>query len=327
MAFTPFPPRQPSAAARLPLTLMTLDDWALATLTGLDSETYLQGQVTADVAQLTEHQHLLVAHCDAKGKMWSNLRLFRDGEGFAWIERRNVRDAQLTELKKYAVFAKVTINPDDSRVLLGVAGFQARAALTNLFSMLPDSENQAVRDGENTLLWLEHPGERFILVVNEETAQRVTEALRGEAQLNNSQQWLALNIEAGLPVIDTANSAQFIPQATNMQALGGISFKKGCYTGQEMVARAKFRGANKRALWSLAGSASRVPEAGEDLEMQMGENWRRTGTVLAAAQLDDGRVLVQVVMNNDMEPDSVFRVRDDAGSLRIEPLPYSLEEA
>ncbi|CDL16218.1 Folate-dependent protein for Fe/S cluster synthesis/repair in oxidative stress [Klebsiella pneumoniae IS46] len=81
--------------------------------------------------------------------------------------------------------------------------------------------------------------------------------MRGEAQFNNSQQWLALNIEAGLPVIDSANSGQFIPQATNLQALGGISFKKGCYTGQEMVARAKFRGANKRALWTLSGTASR----------------------------------------------------------------------
>jgi folate-binding protein YgfZ len=306
---------------------MTLDDWALATITGKDSETYLQGQVTADVAQLTEHQHLLVAHCDAKGKMWSNLRLFREAEGFAWIERRNLRDVQLTELKKYAVFSKVAIGPDDSRVLLGVAGFQARAALANLFNALPDGENQAVHEGDSTLLWLEHPAERFLLVVSEETAQRVTDALKGEATLNNSQQWLALNIEAGLPVIDTVNSAQFIPQATNIQALGGISFKKGCYTGQEMVARAKFRGANKRALWSLAGNASRVPEAGEDLELQMGENWRRTGTVLAAVQLEDGRVLVQAVMNNDMEPDSVFRVRDDAGSLHIEPLPYSLEEA
>ena len=108
--------------------------------------------------------------------------------------------------------------------------------------------------------------------------------------------------------------------------LGGISFKKGCYTGQEMVARAKFRGANKRALWTLAGHASRVPEAGEDLELKMGENWRRTGTVLAAVQLDDGRLLVQAVMNNDMEADSVFRVRDDANTLSIEPLPYSLEE-
>ncbi|MCP2120656.1 UNVERIFIED_ORG: folate-binding protein YgfZ [Pantoea agglomerans] len=326
MAFTPFTPRQPAASARLPLTLMTLDDWALATLTGADAEKYLQGQVTADVAQLTEHQHLLAAHCDPKGKMWSNLRLFRRQDGFALIERRSLRDAQVTELKKYAVFSKVTIAPDDEHILLGVAGFQARAALNNLFSELPDAEKQVVSEGETSILWFEHPAERFLLVTDVATAERVTDALRGEAQLNNSQQWLALNIEAGLPVIDAVNSAQFIPQATNIQALGGISFKKGCYTGQEMVARAKFRGANKRALWTLTGRASRVPEAGEDLELKMGENWRRTGTVLAAVQLDDGRLLVQVVMNNDMEADSVFRVRDDANTLSIEPLPYSLEE-
>ncbi|MDU5454897.1 tRNA-modifying protein YgfZ [Pseudescherichia vulneris] len=327
MAFTPFPPRQPSASARLPLTLMTLDDWALATLTGADSEKYLQGQVTADVAALTEHQHLLAAHCDAKGKMWSNLRLFRRDGGFALIERRSIRDAQLTELKKYAVFSKVTIAPDDEHVLLGVAGFQARAALANVFTTLPDAEKQAVQEGATSILWFAHPAERFLLVTDVATAELISEKLRGEAQLNNSQQWLALNIEAGLPVIDAANSAQFIPQATNLQALGGISFKKGCYTGQEMVARAKFRGANKRALWYLAGKASRLPEAGEDLELKMGENWRRTGTILAAVQLDDGRLLVQAVMNNDMEPDSVFRVRDDANTLSIEPLPYSLEEA
>ncbi|WP_329600992.1 tRNA-modifying protein YgfZ [Citrobacter koseri] len=326
MAFTPFPPRQPSASARLPLTLITLDDWALASITGADSEKYMQGQVTADVNQLTEQQHLLVAHCDAKGKMWSNLRLFRDGDGFAWIERRSLREAQLTELKKYAVFSKVAIAPDDERVLLGIAGFQARAALANIFSELPNSEKQVVSEGASTLLWFEHPAERFLLITDVATAESLTEKLRGEAALNNSQQWLALDIEAGIPVIDSANSGQFIPQATNLQALGGISFKKGCYSGQEMVARAKFRGANKRALWSLAGKASRVPEAGEDLELQMGENWRRTGTVLVAVQLDDGQVLVQVVMNNDMEADSVFRVRDDANTLHIVPLPYSLEE-
>ena len=304
MAFTPFPPRQPSASARLPLTLITLDDWALASITGADSEKYMQGQVTADVNQLTEQQHLLVAHCDAKGKMWSNLRLFRDGDGFAWIERRSLREAQLTELKKYAVFSKVAIAPDDERVLLGIAGFQARAALANIFSELPNSEKQVVSEGASTLLWFEHPAERFLLITDVATAESLTEKLRGEAALNNSQQWLALDIEAGIPVIDSANSGQFIPQATNLQALGGISFKKGCYSGQEMVARAKFRGANKRALWSLAGKASRVPETGEDLELQMGENWRRTGTVLAAVQLDDGQILVQVVMNNDMEADS-----------------------
>ena len=285
MAFTPFPPRQPSSSARLPLTLMTLDDWALATISGPDSEKYLQGQITADVSHLTDAQHLLAAHCDAKGKMWSNLRVFRREGGFAWIERRSLRDAQLTELKKYAVFSKVTIAANDDLVLLGVAGFQARAALAPLFAALPDAATPVVSEGATSLLWFEHPGERFLLVTD----------------------------------VDS-------PQATNLQALGGISFKKGCYTGQEMVARAKFRGANKRALWTLSGTASRVPEAGEDLELKMGDNWRRTGTVLAAVQLDDGSLMVQVVMNNDMEPDSVFRVRDDAGSLSIKPLPYSLEE-
>ena len=113
MAFTPFSPRQPAASARLPLTLISLDDWALATLSGADAEKYLQGQVTADVSQMTEHQHLLAAHCDPKGKMRSNLRLFRRHDGFAFIERRSLQEAQLKELKKYAVFSKVTIALDD----------------------------------------------------------------------------------------------------------------------------------------------------------------------------------------------------------------------
>lgn len=328
MAFNPFPPRQATASARLPLTLISLEDWALATAVGADGEKYLQGQVTADVAALADNQHLLVAHCDAKGKMWSNLRLFRTPQGFAWIERRSVRDVQLTELKKYAVFSKVTIAADDEHTLLGLAGFQARAALAKVFATLPDESNPLVHENGTTLLWLGLPAERFLIVTSPARAAELTETLRGEAQLNNSTQWLALDIEAGLPVIDAPNSAQFIPQATNMQALGGISFKKGCYTGQEMVARAKYRGANKRALWLLEGTASRVPEAGEDLEMQMGENWRRTGTVLAAVRLDDGSLLVQNVMNNDMEEGNTFRVRDDAGgTLSIKPLPYSLDEA
>ncbi|ELY4776163.1 tRNA-modifying protein YgfZ [Cronobacter turicensis] len=329
MAFTPFPPRQPAASARLPLTLISLEDWALATITGPDSEKYLQGQVTADVTELGENQHLLVAHCDAKGKMWSNLRLFRHGDGFAWIERRSVRDTQLAEMKKYAVFSKVTIAPDDNAVLLGLAGFQARAALANHFTTLPDEQNPRVVDGATTLLWFGLPAERFMVITDADTASQLTEKLRSEAQLNASAQWLALDIEAGFPVIDAPNSNQFIPQATNIQALGGISFKKGCYAGQEMVARAKFRGANKRALWYLAGHGSRVPQPGEDIEMQMGENWRRTGTVLAAVQLDDGHLLAQVVMNNDLEAGTLFRVREESGAhtLHIEPLPYSLEEA
>lgn len=83
-----------------------------------------------------------------------------------------------------------------------------------------------ITEGSSTILWFEHPAERFLLITDAATAETLVEKLRGEAELNNSQQWLALDIEAGIAVIDTANSGQFIPQATNLQALGGISFKK-----------------------------------------------------------------------------------------------------
>lgn len=321
------PPRQPAAASRLPLTLMSLDEWALVSVQGKDSTSYLQGQLTLDVAALDAAQHRPAAHCDAKGKMWSNLRLFHRGEGYAYVLRRNLREQQVTELKKYAVFAKVTIAADDDAVLLGVAGFQARAALANVFATLPDATTPVVQQDDTTLLWFAEPAERFLLITTPAQAEALQQKLAGEAQLNDSTQWLALDIAAGVPVIDSATTAQLIPQATNLQALDAISFKKGCYTGQEMVARAKFRGANKRALYWLAGSASKVPDAASSLELQMGDKWRRTGTVLSGVQLDDGSVWVQAVLNNDLEPDSVLRVEgDESGKLTIQPLPYSLEE-
>ncbi|WP_426766196.1 tRNA-modifying protein YgfZ [Erwinia aphidicola] len=322
-----YPPRQPVASARLPLTLISLEEWALVNASGADHVSYLQGQVTLDVAALADNQHRPAAHCDAKGKMWSNLRLFHRGEGMAFIERRSLRDTQLAELKKYAVFAKVTLIPDDEAVLLGVAGFQARAALAGVFDALPDAGSPVIQQDDSTLLWFNLPAERFLLVTTAAKAQALQDKLAGEAQLNDSRQWLALDIEAGFPIVDSATSAQLIPQATNLQALDAISFKKGCYTGQEMVARAKFRGANKRALFWLAGKAGVVPAANDALEMQMGENWRRTGTVLAACQLDNGEVWVQAVLNNDLEADTVLRVQgDEGGKLAIQPLPYEITQ-
>ncbi|MCG8708668.1 tRNA-modifying protein YgfZ [Brenneria sp. 4F2] len=323
----PFASQPLFASADLPATLISLDDWALVTLTGPDTVKYLQGQVTADVDALSADQHILCAHCDAKGKMWSDLRLFRRAEGFAFIERRSLRDTQLAELKKYAVFSKTTIAADDDVILLGAAGANIRQRLQSAFDALPDAEHPVIQDQDVTLLHFSHPAERFLLVLTASRYAALQEQLTGKTEFNDSRQWLALNIESGLPIIDSGNCTQFIPQAANLQALNGISFSKGCYAGQEMVARAKYRGANKRALYWLAGQAARVPEAGEDLELQLGDNWRRTGTVLAACRLQDNRIWVQAILNNDLGADSALRVRADAdGKLAIQALPYAVTE-
>ncbi|MGK2959815.1 MAG: tRNA-modifying protein YgfZ [Candidatus Malihini olakiniferum] len=316
-----------TASSKLLATLIALDDWALVTLIGPDARTYLQSQVTADVNSLAPDQHVPCGHCDAKGKMWSTLRLFAHNEGFAYLVRRNLRDTQLNELKKYAVFAKTTIAADDNLQLIGAAGSNMRERLVEVFFTLPDTEHPVVSHYFGTLLHFNLPAERFLLVLNKEGAAELRLKLVEGVQWADSQQWLALDIESALPIIDKVNSAQFIPQATNIQALNGISFNKGCYTGQEVVARAKFRGANKRALYWLAGTSSRVPEAGEDLELKIGENWRRTGTILAAFLLSDGTLWVQAILNNGLKDDSVLRVRDATESqLTLQPLPYSLSE-
>ncbi len=325
--FTPFPVRPPLPSLQLPLTLVALDDWGLVILTGEDRFRYLQGQLTADVNQLQPDRHVLCAHCDAKGKVWSSLRLFHlhQESGLAFIARRSVLAGQLSELKKYALFSKVSIVQDSQSVLLGIAGSQARETLAALFDKIPTARHPVVQHADGTLLHFTLPAERFLLLTSAAHAGYVLQKTGDTAQRNNSQQWLALDIEAGYPVIDGVNSAKLIPQALNLQALEGISFSKGCYVGQEMVARAKYRGANKRALYWLAGMADRVPAAGEDLEWQLGSNWRRTGLILAASRLQDGTVWVQAVLNNDLSADAVLRVRDDTGSkLTIQSLPYKL---
>ncbi|MGV3344484.1 tRNA-modifying protein YgfZ [Enterobacteriaceae bacterium LUAb1] len=322
-----FPPHPPAPSNHLPLTLISLEEWALVNVQGADSTPYLQGQLTLDVGLLAAGQHRPAAHCDAKGKMWSNLQLFHRGEGFAYLERRSLRDRQIAELKKYAVFSKVTINADDESILLGLAGPAARDALTTLFTRLPDAESPVVHVGNNTVLFFTQPAERFLLILTRHSAKEVTEALRDRVQHNNSTQWLALDIEAGFPVLEDVTSAQFIPQAANLQALDAISFKKGCYTGQEMVARAKFRGANKRSLWWLAGRAGIRGEANGSLELKLGDKWRRTGTILASVQLENGESWVQAILSNDLDADSVLRIEGDQdGELHIKALPYSLSE-
>ncbi len=324
---TAFPVHHLLTSFQLPLIIMSLDEWALVTLTGLDRFKYLQGQITSDINELQTDQHVLCAHCDGRGKMWCPLRLFHRGESLAFIERQSLVSTQLAELKKYAVFSKVSITQDEHAVLLGIAGYQARTVLASVFNTVPDAKHPVIQHQDSTVLHFSLPSERFLLVTGREQAESLRSKTGGNAADYDSQQWLALDIAAGYPIIDAINSGVFIPQAVNLQALAGISFTKGCYVGQEMVARAKYRGANKRALYWLVGTASRIPQAGEDLECQLDANWRRTGKVLAASQLQDNRLWVQAVLNNDLPPDTVLRVREDNHStLTIQPLPYTLEE-
>ena len=140
----------------------------------------------------------------------------------------------------------------------------------------------------------------------------------------DEKQWLCADIQAGLPSLSVETQNEFIPQALNLQAIEqAISFTKGCYIGQETVARAKYRGANKRAMYVLSGETTVTPKIGSEIEMQLETAWRKTGTIVSAVNFD-GVLWLQVVMNNDLEEGTHFRLPEDETVLKIEPLPYSI---
>ena len=140
----------------------------------------------------------------------------------------------------------------------------------------------------------------------------------------DEKQWLCADIQAGLPSLSAETQNEFIPQALNLQAIEqAISFTKGCYIGQETVARAKYRGANKRAMYVLSGETTVTPKIGSEIEMQLETAWRKTGTIVSAVNFD-GVLWLHVVMNNDLEEGTHFRLPEDGTVLKIEPLPYSI---
>lgn len=267
-----------------------LSQYSLIEIVGVDAEKYLQGQVTADVTKLEIGSSTLTAHCDPKGKMSSIFRLIRvETELFYMLLRTSLLPTALEQLKKYAIFSKVTFTPLDEATLVGVIG-------------------------ETDLDVQVKFGNRAILI-------NPVSAVNFNADLSA---WDLADIQQGYPILSDKSQNEFIPQALNLQAIEqAISFQKGCYIGQETVARAKYRGANKRAMYAFKAATDIIPELGTEIEMQLESGWRKTGTVLSAVNIE-GVLWLQVVLNK-FDDNPIFRLPENQVELELQALPYSLD--
>lgn len=289
-------------------TLFPLTDLAITSLTGQDRAKYLQGQVTCDVNALQPGQSSLGGHCDPKGKLWSDFRLLCLEDRLLMLTKPSVLVRQLPELKKFAVFAKVEIGENHGQAV-GMAGQGTDGWVATRFGL---SQTALIEGG----MAVRVEADRWLLVSEQPLAI--------DLPAGNEALWWGLEIKAGMPHLEAVHQGEYIPQMLNLQALDGISFTKGCYMGQEIVARAKYRGANNRALFVLAGQANEPVASGDPLEIRLGDNWRRSGMVLNAWQ-QEGQLWLTAVLPKDTEADAQFRLKQDEGSsLALQPLPYPL---
>lgn len=317
-AFKPITHTQNDALPEL--MLAHLSEWSAITMVGDDKKSYLQGQVTCDVVTLTEDASTLGAHCDAKGKVWSIFRLFHHNDGYALLQPRSAIEIELTEIKKYAVFSKVDIEQSQDFVL-GVMGNNADQYIDSLSdkkgNVRPIQGGTAIRIEDN----------RWVLMVNDASAPSLVEQFSGDKV--SEELWQYFDILSAQPKVTSANQNEHIPQAFNLHALGGISFTKGCYTGQETVARAKYRGINKREMAIVSGNLEQPLSTATPIELEraVGENWRSAGHLIDIYEFSDKRAIGLIVLPNNLDDDVQLRIaQQPSTNWQIQPLPYSLTE-
>ncbi len=278
-----------------------LTHYSLIQIEGTEAEKYLQGQLTCDVTKLAAGESTLTAHCDPKGKISALFRLIRqDEQTFYMLLKSALLPSALYQLKKYAVFSKVTFTSLDWQIL-GAAGTKGIEKCGQFSAQIRiDVKAQQPR------VILLHP-----------TRLAIEATVEAEA-------WDLLDIQDGVPSLAVTTQLEFIPQALNLQSVEqAISFQKGCYIGQETVARAKYRGANKRALFIFAAQTESLPEIGSALEMALGDNWRATGTITSAVNFH-GVLWLQTVLNTPLEEGQAFRLPNCQTLLDMQALPYEL---
>ncbi len=288
-------------------TLFHLTQLAVIKLEGEDAVKYLNGQVTCDVTKLAIGDSMLGAHCTPKGKVLTIFRLFRTESELLLVYKKELVTKQLADLKKYAVFSKVNIaDVSENYRVLGLAG-QNTESVNHVFESFKTQLIATVRVNPN----------RIMMLVDSQTPI--------EPDFNpESERWFGFDILDGIPNLNAYIQDEFIPQAFNLDAINGISFTKGCYTGQETVARAKYRGTNNRSMYVLEGKATKQVTVHDSLEKQIGDNWRSSGSIVDVYQNGE-LVFITAILPHDTDHETSLRITNDETSiLKIRNLPYSL---
>lgn len=304
--------------------LISLSQYSAIALQGEEQSKYLQGQVTCDLDLLTQNNLLNGAHCNAKGKVFSCFRLFNRAEQHLLFQHQATINASITELKKFGVFAKVAITTTDDLAFFALVGEQANELLIEHFGQAPDQLSPCIQVGSTTLVFIDGKTKRFLIIDNKSSLDSLLPNFN--LTIFNNDVWQLLEIVEGFPTLANDSENEYVPQMLNMQAINGISFTKGCYLGQETVARMQYLGKNKKALFVLVGETC-LQDSSLIIEKQLGENWRKAGDITTIYQADNQHCYIQAVLANDITPSTNLRIKNQPNSsLSTLELPYALND-
>ncbi len=208
------------------------DHLAVIRADGEEAGHYLQGQVSCDLREVDQQGHRTGMHLTLKGRGLVSVRIVRDGDDYLLLCPAGLSEAVIKALMKYRLRAKVEFTVDPNLVVLGLAGHLPASA--------PDHGNSAETDQG---LWLRYPfTDHALLLVKQDNAEQVWQTLAADRATTGANGWQLADIDAGEGMVYPGAQDLFLPQVLNYDVTAGVNFKKGCYTGQEVVARMHFKG-------------------------------------------------------------------------------------
>ncbi|GAB2711962.1 CAF17-like 4Fe-4S cluster assembly/insertion protein YgfZ [Halomonas garicola] len=313
-----------------PVTLSAtapLEHLAALDIQGDDAEGFLQGQTSAQVNLADGRFAALTCFCTPKGRMLANGQLARMAENhYRLIVHASLVEPLMAHLKKFAPFYKVSLDAADA-VLLGASRSDAETLADTFDLTLPTSawqQSQAANDAAIAVCYPEESDAgndtwRWLFILPAAEAEKLS--CQGD-----TARWPLADVRRGLVWLDAEQQDSYLPQMVNWEALGGISFKKGCYTGQEVVARAHFRGQVKKRL-SLGYLDAATPPAngtGVTATNDGDEDGKNIGEVVASAAADNGQTAVLAVLNTrPLEKNPALDI--EGTTLTLTDLPYAIE--
>lgn len=295
-------------------------------VSGDDKLTFLQGQLTNDINKINASHSQLSSYCSPKGRMLASFRILQRGDDILLMLPIERLDATIKRLQMFVMMSKVKLE-DVSEVLLRVE--ISGDCASDLLPLDPHQKTNGVvfADGYS-IITLAGDRPRFQIIGEYEDILSLWDEAAQTAKPSQREHWSLLDIRAGLPTVYEETTEAFVPQMANMHLIDGVSFTKGCYTGQEIVARMQYLGKLKRRMYRAKIDSDQAPMAGNDLFSASSSSGQGAGKIVDSAPSPDGGYEVLIVTQISSAESNDLRLGSEKGpALQILDLPYSYEVA
>ncbi|MSQ59446.1 MAG: folate-binding protein [Betaproteobacteria bacterium] len=304
----------------LPSLFNDITQFSVLRVTGAGAGAFLQGQLTCDVLGLAFDRWTWGAYCSAKGRVLANFLLWASGDAYRIVLPQALASGIAKRLRMFVLRSKVVIEDErDSTVLLGIRFGEDATLLATLGLLEPWTEFALTRQSTLEVLWLRDG--RALIAAPARDAKIFLAAMQGKGHLEPAAHWDSLAIAQGEPWVQPQTQDAFVPQMLNLEILGGISFTKGCYPGQEIVARSQHLGQVKRRLFRYGATPGEAIAPGSPIFSQDGAV---VGTVINAVPGAQGTTELLAVLQTPAQGEHLHLGSAQGPLLEPRPLPYTV---